>query len=142
MDYLPIFFNIKGRPCLVVGGGAVAARKIRLLLQAGGEVSVVAPELCPELARLAADQSISHRARNFQDTDLQQQVLVIAASDQADINNRVSALAMQRRVPVNVVDQPALCGFIMPAIVDRSPVQVAVYTGGRSPVLARAGCAP
>jgi len=137
MDYLPIFLNIKGQPCLVVGGGSVAARKVRLLLQAGGSVSVVAPALGPELAKLAAENVIQHIEREFEAQDLRERALVIAATDALDINSRVSELAKRQRIPVNVVDQPDLCGFITPSIIDRSPVQVAISTGGASPVLAR-----
>ena len=137
MQYLPLFFQIKQRPCLVVGGGGVAARKVALLRKAGGDVTVVAPALCDELAALAADGKIRHRARAFDDADLDECVLVIAATDDRATNERVSALAQKLRVPVNVVDNPDLCSFIMPSIIDRSPVVIAISTGGASPVLAR-----
>ncbi|HHO69347.1 MAG TPA: uroporphyrinogen-III C-methyltransferase [Gammaproteobacteria bacterium] len=137
MDFLPIFLDIRERPCLVVGGGPVAARKVALLTRAGGQVTVVAPALCDELQRRLDDGAIRHLARQFQDQDLDASVLVIAATDDQAINRRVSELARARNLPVNVVDQPELCSFIMPSIIDRSPVQVAVSTGGASPVLAR-----
>ena len=137
MDFLPVFLDIKNKPCLVVGGGPIAARKVRLLIKAGGLVSVVAPTLCKELAGQLEKELIEHRAREFKDDDLAEQVLVIAATDIADVNHRVSTLAKQQRLPVNVVDEPDLCGFIMPSIIDRSPIQIAVSTGGASPVLAR-----
>lgn len=137
MDFLPIFLNIADRHCLVVGGGGVAARKVSLLRRAGAQVSVVAPELGEELRRLAEGGDIEHLARDFQPEDLDGCVLVIAATDEQAVNRRVSELARARSLPVNVVDQPALCTFIMPSIIDRSPVQVAVSTGGASPVLAR-----
>ena len=137
MDFLPVFLDIRERPCLVVGGGPVAARKVALLTRAGGQVTVVAPALCDELQRRLDDGAIRHLARQFEDPDLDASVLVIAATDDQAINRRVSELARARNLPVNVVDQPELCSFIMPSIIDRSPVQVAVSTGGASPVLAR-----
>lgn len=115
----------------------MAARKVALLRKAGGIVTIVSPELCGELDDLASKGKITHLARTFAETDLDDCVLVIAATDQKDVNETVSELAKQRRLPVNVVDNPDLCSFIMPSIVDRSPVQIAVSTGGASPVLAR-----
>jgi len=137
VDYLPIFYQIKQRPCLVVGGGAVAARKVSLLRKAGAEVAVVSPELCDELAQLASSNKIQHLKRTYIQEDLDNCVLVIAATDQRDVNEQISAQAMSRKLPVNVVDNTGLCSFIMPSIIDRSPVQIAVSTGGSSPVLAR-----
>jgi len=137
MEYLPIFVQIKNRPCLVVGGGSIAARKVALLRKAQAEVTIVSPELCDELQQLCSDGLVQHTAREFEDLDLETCVLVIAATDQRAVNERVSALAHQLRLPVNVVDNPDLCSFIMPSIIDRSPVVIAVSTGGSSPVLAR-----
>ena len=137
MDFLPIFLDIRARRCLVIGGGQIGARKVSLLRKAGGDVHVVSPVLCRELADLAADGSIRHSAREFQPADIDGHVLVIAATNQQAVNAQASQLASARGVPVNVVDQPELCGFIMPSIIDRSPVQIAVSTGGASPVLAR-----
>ncbi len=137
MDYLPIFINIRQRKCIVIGGGAVAARKISLLRKAGADVHVISPELCDELAQLAEKGAITHVAREFQDGDLEGCALVIAATDDRAVNENISQLANARNLPVNVVDNPDLCSFIMPSIIDRSPVQIAVSTGGASPVLAR-----
>lgn len=137
MDYLPIFYRIKQRACLVVGGGAVAARKVSLLRKAGADVVVVAPRLCDELAQLESEGKILHRERDYMPSDLDDCVLVIAATDQREVNERVSADAKSRLLPVNVVDNTELCSFVMPSIIDRSPVQIAVSTGGASPVLAR-----
>ncbi len=137
MDYLPIFYQIKQRNCLVVGGGAVAARKVNLLRKAGAEVTVVSPEICDELAQLASSSKIKHINRLYKTEDLDNCILAIAATDQRDVNEQISKQAKSRNLPVNVVDNPALCSFIMPSIIDRSPVQVAVSTGGSSPVLAR-----
>jgi uroporphyrin-III C-methyltransferase / precorrin-2 dehydrogenase / sirohydrochlorin ferrochelatase len=137
MDYLPIFLDLRARRCLVVGGGEVAARKTDLLLQAGAEVHAVAPDLGSGMQALVDDGRIAYRAGGFEKTDLDGAQLAIAASDDRSLNARVAELADARGVPVNVVDDPALCRFIMPAIVDRSPVLAAVSTGGKSPVLAR-----
>jgi uroporphyrin-III C-methyltransferase/precorrin-2 dehydrogenase/sirohydrochlorin ferrochelatase len=133
MDYLPIFLKVEGRPCLVVGGGKVAARKVSLLMRAGAAITTVSPVLGDELRVLLEQGVITHVARDFQDKDLDDCVLVIAATDDEAVNRNVSELAHSRRIPVNVVDSPDLCSFIMPSIIDRSPVQIAVSTGGASP---------
>lgn len=137
MDFLPIFLNIKNQTCLVVGGGEVATRKIMLLLQAGAQVSVVSPELDTSLNEYLAQEKIQHCAEYFQPEHLENIVLVIAATNDRATNQQVSAAAQQRQIPVNVVDNPDLCTFIMPSIVDRSPLLIAVSSGGQSPVLAR-----
>ncbi len=137
MDYFPIFMNIKGQPCLVVGGGEVAARKAGLLQKAGADITVVAPALCDELCGLVASGEMKHLDGRFQPRQLDDMTLVIAATDDSQVNEAVARAASERRLPVNVVDQPALCSFIMPAIIDRSPVVIAVSTGGGVPVLAR-----
>ncbi len=148
MDFLPIFFNLKQKPSLVVGGGKVAARKVSLLLKAQSAVTVVAPKLSRELVEWLEEGKLTHMARDFADADIEKPVLVIAATNNKDVNKRVSELAQARGIPVNVVDDPALCSFITPSIIDRSPVQIAVSTGGASPVLARMirtkleGCIP
>lgn len=137
MEFLPLFFKLDGQPCLVVGGGAVAARRVALLRKAGGQVVVVAPEVNADLAQLAESGEITHHARWFVAADLDGMRLVIAATDSIEVNAEVSRLAQDRSIPVNVVDNPGLCSFIVPSILDRSPVLVAVTTGGASPVLAR-----
>jgi len=137
MDFLPIFLRVKGRPVLVVGGGAVAARKVALLQRSGARVRVVAPQLSAALAPLALAGEIDHDARPFEPNDLDEPEIVIAATDDPEVNEAVAAAARARRIPVNVVDEPALCSFIMPAIVDRGRVVAAISTGGAAPVLAR-----
>jgi uroporphyrin-III C-methyltransferase/precorrin-2 dehydrogenase/sirohydrochlorin ferrochelatase len=137
VKFLPIFLNIRNRECLVVGGGQVAARKVYLLDRAGGKVRVVSPQLCDELQRWAEAGDIDHVAREFEDADLQGQAVVIAATNNGDLNARIADLAQERGMPVNVVDEPDRGSFIMPSIIDRTPVQIAVSTGGASPVLAR-----
>jgi len=137
MSFLPISLHLAGRPCLVVGGGAVAVRKVRQLCKAGGVVHIVAPELVPELSQLQQQRLVQWTRSDFSPEHLDKCVLVIAATDDRAVNARVSELAQQRGIPVNVVDDPALCSFIMPSVVDRSPVTIAISTGGASPVLAR-----
>ncbi|MCU1717050.1 siroheme synthase CysG [Pseudomonas sp. 5P_3.1_Bac2] len=136
MDFLPLFHNLRQRWVLLVGGGEVALRKGRLLADAGARLRVVAPQIQPELLELAS-QSGEVRLRDYQPEDLAGVVLVIAATDDALLNAQVSAQAQALGVPVNVVDAPALCSVIFPAIVDRSPLIVAVTSGGDAPVLAR-----
>jgi uroporphyrin-III C-methyltransferase / precorrin-2 dehydrogenase / sirohydrochlorin ferrochelatase len=137
MSFLPIFLQLQDRRCLVVGGGAVAARKVGHLLRAGARVTVVAHALCRELTERRNLGEIEHEARTFARQDLDGAWLCIAATDDVRENGAVSALAQERHIPVNVVDDPERCTFIMPSIVDRTPVQIAISTGGASPVLAR-----
>ena len=137
MNFLPIFLDLKNRSCAVIGGGEVASRKLTLLLEAGAQVTVYAPTAGETVRRWAADGKIRHVAQEFRPEMLDGCALVIAATDDKSVNRRVSDAAKARNIPVNVVDQPDLCTFIMPSIIDRSPVIVAVSTGGSSPVLAR-----
>lgn len=137
MDFLPIFINVKGQSCLVVGGGEVAARKVMLLLQAGACVVVVSPKLGEDLEKLHIQGKITHCADYFSPKCLGNVVLVIAATNDHVTNQQVSECAKKQHIPVNVVDSPDLCTFIMPSIVDRSPMLIAISSGGQSPVLAR-----
>ena len=137
MNFLPIFLDLKNRSCAVIGGGEVASRKLTLLLEAGAQVTVYAPTAGEIIRRWAADGKIRHVAQEFRPEMLDGCALVIAATDDKSVNRQVSDAAKARNIPVNVVDQPDLCTFIMPSIIDRSPVIVAVSTGGSSPVLAR-----
>lgn len=134
MDYLPIFADVRGKLCLVVGGGEVAKRKAGVLLEAGSNVRVVAPQIEPALAALPRVEAIVAR---FAAQHLDGVALVIAATNDRSVNQQVSESARARNIPVNVVDAPELCSFIMPAILDRSPLMVAFSSGGASPVLTR-----
>ncbi|MDP1940115.1 MAG: NAD(P)-dependent oxidoreductase, partial [Gallionella sp.] len=134
MDFLPIFLNVKGKLCLVVGGGEVAARKAGVLLDAGAKVRVVAPQIKSSLSEQQGVESIVAR---FDARHLEGIALVIAATDDRSVNQQVSEQAHAHNIPVNVVDDPELCSFIMPAILDRSPLMVAFSSGGASPVLTR-----
>lgn len=137
MDYLPIFCQLDNKPVLLVGGGEVAERKARLLLDAGAHLTVVAPELDPELAELAANGSIEWLAGEFAPAHLTGKWLVVAATDRREVNALVYQSANQARIFANVVDDPKRSSFIMPSIIDRSPLMVAISSGGKAPVLAR-----
>ncbi|MGL6408252.1 siroheme synthase CysG [Aeromonas veronii] len=137
MDYLPIFCRLDNKPVLLVGGGEVAERKARLLLDAGARLTVVAPELDPELAELAANGSIEWLAGEFMPEQLAGKWLVVAATDRREVNALVYQSANQARIFANVVDDPKRSSFIMPSIIDRSPLMVAISSGGKAPVLAR-----
>jgi uroporphyrin-III C-methyltransferase/precorrin-2 dehydrogenase/sirohydrochlorin ferrochelatase len=134
MDFLPIFLNVKGELCLVVGGGEVALRKASVLVDAGALVRVVAPHIEAEFSRLKNLQLVVEK---FQAEHLKGVVLAIAATNDSDVNQLVAQQAGLKNIPVNVVDTPSLCTFIIPSILDRSPLMVAFSTGGASPVLAR-----
>lgn len=137
MDALPIFLKIKGRRCVVIGGGEVATRKVGMLLKAGGEIAVISPELDHELAELHEAGKISFHRGTFKPEQLDGACLVVAATDDKATNRAVSEAAQRRNIPVNVADSPELCSFTMPSIVDRSPIVIAISSGGVAPVLAR-----
>lgn len=137
MDYLPIFCRLDNKPVLLVGGGEVAERKARLLLDAGARLTLVSPTLDPELATLAADGEIEWLATEFEPAQLAGKWLVVAATDRREVNALVYQSANQAGIFANVVDDPKRSSFIMPSIIDRSPLMVAISSGGKAPVLAR-----
>ncbi|HSN24284.1 MAG TPA: siroheme synthase CysG [Methylomicrobium sp.] len=137
MDYLPLFVKLQGKPCLVIGGGEVAARKIDLLARAGAEITVVAEEISENVASIKNCHPLTVLQKRFEASDLGDFQLVISATDDAETNRLVARLAQERNILVNVVDNPELCSFIFPAIIDRSPLIAAVSSGGAAPVLAR-----
>jgi len=137
MDLLPLFHNLRGRRCLVVGGGDVALRKLRQLADAGASIEVVAPQVNQAIREMAKNQTLNFLERPFAEDDIAGAVLVVAATNDDTVNAQVSQLAQAANIPVNVVDSPGLCTVVFPSIVDRSPVQIAISSGGNAPVLAR-----
>jgi len=137
MDYLPLFIDLRDKPCLLVGGGEIARRKLELLLRAGAAVEIVAPAVAEETRTLAQRHGVTILERRFDDADAAGRYLLIAATDDAGVNEAVFQAGNARQTLVNSVDQPAISSAIFPALVDRSPVLVAISTGGRSPTLAR-----
>lgn len=137
MNYLPIFIDIKQKPCLVVGGGDIAYRKMSLLLKANAQVTCVDQSACANVQALADQDKITLIKRNFEVSDITSQALIISATNNTQVNAQVSQLAHSANIPVNVVDSPDLCSFIMPSIVDRSPIIIAISSAGKTPVLAR-----
>lgn len=137
MDYLPLFFKLTGQNVLLVGGGNVALRKARLLCRSGAIVTVISHKVCDELQDLLDENKGQSIVGEYHTALLEGKMLVIAATDDNPLNERVHFDAVERNIPVNVVDSPKLCTFVFPAIVDRSPVVIGVSSGGSAPVLAR-----
>lgn len=137
MDFLPLFHNLRGRLVLLVGGGDIALRKARLLTEAGARLRVVAPQIEPELTTLLEQQGGEGLLQDYAPAHLEGAQLVIAATEDDALNAQISRDAQARSLPVNAVDAPEHCTVIFPAIVDRSPLVVAISSGGHAPVLAR-----
>ncbi|MFT5705990.1 MAG: uroporphyrin-III C-methyltransferase/precorrin-2 dehydrogenase/sirohydrochlorin ferrochelatase [Oceanospirillaceae bacterium] len=137
MDYLPLFFKLENRNALLVGGGQVALRKARMLVRTKAIVTVVSHEIDPQLSQLLAENNGIAIVGEYHPSLLADKLLVTAATDDETLNKRVYQDALARNLPVNVVDNPALCTFVFPAIVDRSPIVIAISSGGQAPVLVR-----
>lgn len=137
MQALPIFMNITNRPCVVIGGGEVAARKVATLLKANAAITLYSPEICPELQALTDAGEITYINAGFDESQLPGACLAIAATDVEAVNIAVSVAAKAQNIPVNVVDSPALCTFTMASVVERSPIVIAISSEGNAPVLAR-----
>jgi uroporphyrin-III C-methyltransferase / precorrin-2 dehydrogenase / sirohydrochlorin ferrochelatase len=137
MQYFPAFFDLTAQKVLIVGGGEVALRKLALLTRSGAKVTVVSPQMLPEFSEQAADGKITAVSREFVPGDLDGARLVIVATARRAVNRWIAALSEARGIPVNVVDDREASRFIVPALIDRDPVLVAISTGGASPVLAR-----
>jgi uroporphyrin-III C-methyltransferase/precorrin-2 dehydrogenase/sirohydrochlorin ferrochelatase len=138
MDYFPLFIDLKNKNCLVIGAGEVAARKVELLAKAHANITVIAPFISPNIQNLAQqNKHITVIQKEFSPADINQQRLIISATNQASVNKQAAEIANFHNIPINVVDNPDLCSFIVPAIIDRSPIVAAVSSGGASPVLAR-----
>lgn len=138
MPYYPAFLDLKGRKCVVVGGGRVAERKANSLVKAGGDVVVVSPALTAGLLRKKQKGSIRHVCRAYRGGDLKGAFLAFSATDSGEENERVANEARRRGIPVNVADKPALCSFIIPSVVNRGPLVIAISTSGASPAMAKA----
>lgn len=134
--YFAAFLDLRGRAAVVVGGGEIGEGKVEALLRSGARVTVVAPALAERLAQWSRDGTIAHVAKGFEPGDLEGAAIAIAATDDAAVNAEVAKAARTRGIPVNVTDDPSQSTFIMPAVLDRGPVQIAVSTGGASPVVA------
>jgi precorrin-2 dehydrogenase/sirohydrochlorin ferrochelatase len=136
IPYYPVALDLRDRLCLVVGGGPVAEAKVEGLLAAGARVTVVSPELTEALTAWAIEGSIIHRPHRYRPDDLDGQQLVFSASDQREVTEAVSAEARRRGLWVNAADDPAFCDFLLPSVLRRGRLVVAVSTGGASPALA------
>ncbi len=137
MDYFPVFVSLRNQPCLVVGGGEIAARKIELLARAGAKITVIARAISPHVSSLETALNLHLQQKDFAPADLCNYRLVISATNNTQTNQLVAKIAGEQNILVNVVDNPDLCSFIFPAIIDRSPIIAAVSSGGAAPVLAR-----
>jgi precorrin-2 dehydrogenase / sirohydrochlorin ferrochelatase len=138
MGYYPIFLDLADRPCLVVGGGPVAERKVESLLAVGAHVTVVSPTVTARLAAWVRAGRVAHRARGYRVNDLAGLQIVFVATDDEAVTRAVAAAARARGIWVNAADQPARCDFILPSVIRRGRLAVAVSTGGASPAAARA----
>ena len=137
MSLLPLFIDIKNKPCLVVGGGKIALRKVKMLNKAEAAIVIIAPDICPELQSHCENSDIIVHTREFIKTDINQQTLIIAATNNMTLNKHISDLAKQQNILVNVADDFKQGDIVLPSVIDRDPIQIAVTTGGASPVLAR-----
>ena len=137
MDHLPIFINIRKKPCIVIGGGDIALRKINLLLKAKAKVDCLSPLFCKGIKNLSENGHITLINKSFDQTDIKDYSIIIAATDDKSVNSLISSIAQDKKILVNVVDSPELSSFIMPSIVDRSPLIIAVSSSGKAPVLSR-----
>lgn len=135
--HYPLFLNLKGRPVVVVGGGAVAERKIASLLKTGAAITVISPSLNPRLARWESEKRIIALRRNYRRGDLGRAVLAFAATDHPSVNEAVAREGRQNRIPFNLADRADSDGFIVPAVFSKGSVTIAVSTGGKSPALAK-----
>lgn len=135
--HFPIFIDLENKPVLVVGAGHVARRKIHSLIRAGANLTLVAPDIDQTLENGLEGVDIVYRRREFQNSDIDNKTLVIAATNDANINQHIAELAKQQHIPVNVANKPSAGTFIFPSVVNRDPINIAISTGGHSPVLAR-----
>ena len=135
--YYPIYLDIENRDVVIIGGGNVCARKAETMMKYGARVTVVAPELTDEIERWSREGCLAIRRKHYEESDLDGANIVIASTDDQSVNEKIAADCRARRIPVNVVDVTPLCEFIVPAIIEKGSIQIAVSTGGKSPALAR-----
>jgi len=137
MQYYPIFLDIKGRNCLVVGGGDVGTRKVEMLLKCGALVTVVSIDATETLKRLSEDQRITLVTRAYRSSDLDSRFLIIGATNDEGLNQQLSMAAEKRNLLYNIADRPAACNFVLPAIVQQGDLVLAISTSGKSPAFAK-----
>ena len=137
MKYYPAYLDLRERPCLVIGGGAVAERKALALLEAGAVVTINSPALTPKLHELSDSGKITHLQKKYDEKDLAGAFLVIAATDSAEVNTLVASACRKKHVLVNVVVPPEASNFIVPSIVERGDLLIAISTSGASPALSK-----
>jgi precorrin-2 dehydrogenase len=137
MQYYPVFLDIKNRNCLVVGGGDVGTRKVDMLLKCGASVTVVSTDATETLVRLSKGQRINLVIRGYTSSDLDGRFLVIGATNDEQLNQQISIDAEERNLLCNIADRPAVCNFILPAIVQQGDLVLAVSTSGKSPAFAK-----
>jgi precorrin-2 dehydrogenase / sirohydrochlorin ferrochelatase len=137
MGLVPIFLQVEGKPCLVVGGGEVALRKIQPLLDAGALVTVISPEISAGLERIAKSGRIAVERRGYRDGDMRGCYLVYAATDDSELQRHLFEEARHRKILINVADAPEFCSFFAPSAIRRGQLQIAISTGGASPAMAR-----
>ena len=135
--YYPIYIDIENRAVLIVGGGAVCTRKAETMMRYGGRVTIVSPKITDEIAAWGRAGLLTVKFKKYDEADLEGASMVIASTDDPCVNARVARDCRRRRVPVNVVDVTHLCEFIVPAIIEKGSIQIAVSTGGKSPAVAR-----
>jgi precorrin-2 dehydrogenase len=137
MRYYPVYLDIENRPCLVIGGGGVGTRKVRGLLAYGAHVTVVSPQLSDPLQSFANEGAIAWRNRLYEANDLQGMFLVFGATDDDELNRKIHADAEANNILCNIADRPAVCNFILPSIVQRGDLSIAISTSGKSPAFAK-----
>lgn len=137
MKYYPVFLDVRGKRCVVVGGGEVAQRKVEVLLKAGAYVEVISPDITEKLARWKEEGRIKYIKKSYAPGDLKGAFLVIASTDSNETNRKVASECQSSNIPVNVVDDPEKCTFILPSIVERGDLLIAISTSGSSPALSK-----
>lgn len=137
MKYYPVYLDLRDRPCVVIGGGAVAERKAIALLEAGASVTIISPALTPKLHELSDSGKINHLQKQYEEKDLSGEFLVLVATDSAEVNTRVASACRKKHVLVNVATSPEESSFIVPSVVDRGDLLIAISTSGTSPALAK-----